>query len=153
VNDRDEIVDVLYRYAQAVDSCDWELLRSLFTETVDLDFSAINGQPASQTHRDDWVTYLSALRTELIATQHFISNPRVAITGDRATCTAYVRGEHVVHAGEHQNMYTIGASYADEFVREPAGWRMRRVTVALIWESGDKAAMAVARAKATARSG
>jgi hypothetical protein len=40
VSDEAEIAALLYRYARAVDSKDWELYRSVFTEDAHIDYSS-----------------------------------------------------------------------------------------------------------------
>jgi hypothetical protein len=146
--DQVQIIDLLYGYASAVDTCDWVLFRSLFNDTVELDFSAVNGQPAGLERVEMWMGYLAALRNEVIATQHLVTNARVFLDGDRATCEANVRGEHVLSSGSSRSIYTIGARYKDVFVRTAHGWRFQRIAVDLIWDDGDGEAMASARERA-----
>jgi hypothetical protein len=45
VSDRAEISDVQLRYATAVDSRDWGLLRTCFTDDLEADFSSGYGIP------------------------------------------------------------------------------------------------------------
>lgn len=150
LHDRDQIVGLLYAYASAVDTSDWNLFRSLFTDQIELDFSSVNNQRPGSVPLDAWVGYLASLRSALVATQHFITNPQVCVSMDRASCTAYVRGEHVVGSRARRSLYTIGARYMNGFARLPQGWRMYRMTVAQLWDDGDRQGMEAARAAASA---
>ena len=51
VSDELEIASVLHRYARAVDTCDWDLLRSLFTDDAHLDYTSVGGPAATRSAR------------------------------------------------------------------------------------------------------
>ncbi len=41
ISDEEQIHDLLYTYAHAVDSKDWELYRSCFSETAEIDYTPV----------------------------------------------------------------------------------------------------------------
>jgi hypothetical protein len=142
--DRALIVETVYLYATAVDSRDWGLFRSIFTDVVDVDFSSFfaGGEPGWVTMpADAWVKSAREPFTVLDATQHSMSNPRVTVEGDRATCVMYVQAEHLRTVGERQVSYTVGGFYTDTLVRTTAGWRLHQVRLTVRWERGDKRIM------------
>ncbi len=116
--DRAEISDVVHRYATGLDTHDWPLLRSIFTDEIDVDMSSIGMRPGRM-KADDWVESARVLFAGFDATQHLSANHVHDIRGDEATCTSYMRAEHFVLNNEGENYYTMGGYYVDELVRTP----------------------------------
>lgn len=77
-----QISDLCYRYATGVDSRDWALLRSTFTERVTFDYSSVTGRPAVALAADDWVTGIKPMFTALAVTHHSMTNPRITVDED-----------------------------------------------------------------------
>ncbi len=84
--DQLQIQQLLARYARAVDTKDWALYRSLFTENAQLDYSSA---PFGLTgSRDEVVDWLSANLAHLPMTMHYITNIETEIHDDSATARA-----------------------------------------------------------------
>lgn len=150
--DRAEAVDVVYRYATSIDTRDWDLHRSIFTDEMESDFSSLGGgegpQPTSMT-ADAWVDGLKALMPGFAATQHSMTNPRVAIDGDVATVQMYMQAEHLlVHDDGQPEFWSIGGYYTDDLVRSGETWKIRKVRLTVTWQRGDQAIMATAMRRA-----
>ena len=92
--DYNEIVRRRYEYALGIDTKDFALLRSIFTNEITMDFEDYSGRPAATMKADDWVNNCKILFTGLDATQHVMTNPIVDIDGDSATCKMYMKAEH-----------------------------------------------------------
>ena len=84
-DDYNAIVRRRYEYALGIDTRDWDLYRSIFTDEITMDFSSYSGQPAAPMSADAWVNACKVVFTGLDATQHVMSNPMVDIDGDRAS--------------------------------------------------------------------
>lgn len=145
--DRELVRDALYSYATGVDTRDWVLYRGVFTDEVEIDMEAFTGKPARTLPADQWVAQVAVLIEELTTTQHSMTNPRVSIDGDSATCVMYVTAEHVLG----DRWYTIGGYYTDRLVRAGAGWKIGKVQLTQTWTRGDAAMMAEAVRRAAAR--
>jgi hypothetical protein len=92
--DRDELVELMSRYANIADTPDWdELPRSVLCEELVSDFSSL-GVPVTTSSRDEWCRRSSRAFAGWTATHHAITNHRIAVDGDRATIHAHVRAEH-----------------------------------------------------------
>ena len=143
--DRAEIVDTVNRYATGIDRCDWEMYRGIFTKTVQYDFSSWSGAEPGPIEADDWVARVGNTLSAFDATQHVLTNHRVFLNGDEATCVAYMAAHHhfVSDTGERQ-MHSIGGYYTDHLVRTPEGWRIDAVKLTVTWEMGDRALFAQA---------
>lgn len=148
-DDFNEIVRRRYEYALSIDSRDWELHRSIFTDEIAMDFSSYSGEPGASVAADVWVAGLKPLFTGLDATQHVMTNPIVDIDGNAARLRMYMKAEHFLHsdlqsrAGSDE--FAIGGCYDDQLVRTAEGWKIRAVTLNVFWSRGNRHIMELAR--------
>jgi uncharacterized protein (TIGR02246 family) len=108
--DRDEILQLMYRYNHLIDSGDAAGWAETFTEDGVFD---VAGQVRSG-HSE-----LTAFAAEQAGHRHVVVNPVIDVTGDSATVRAYF----VVYAG---GALRGTGTYADELVRTPDGWRFAK---------------------------
>ena len=99
--DRAEISDVQLRYATGLDSRDWPLFRSCFTDEIETDFTSVFGGEPRKVSADRWTEAARRSLSGLKATQHMITNHVITVAGDDATCIAYVQARHFLpnHCG------------------------------------------------------
>lgn len=124
--DSDAIRALLVRYATAIDTRDWDLLRSCFTDDAVTDY----GDIGRWTSVEGIAAFMQDSHAGLGATNHMISNIEVEVDGDEATARAYV---HAVLAtdGDPQSWIDSVGTYDDRLVRTPAGWRIAERTFRL----------------------
>ena len=130
LSDRDQLVELMGRYADIPDADGWDVLpSSVFTDPVTCDFESLTGDPADESPlaevMRDFRTGLSAFT----ATHHAITGHEVTIDGDHATIHAHVRAEHWLPTelvGEGPSCWLVIGFYDDEAVRTPDGWRLSR---------------------------
>jgi uncharacterized protein (TIGR02246 family) len=108
--DRDEILQLLYRYNHAIDSGDALGWAGTFTPDGVFD---VAGQVRSG--RDELVAFAAGVH----GYRHTVVNPVVDVAGDAATVRAY----WVVYQGTA--VAALG-TYEDEVVRTPGGWRFAK---------------------------
>src|SRR5262245_20544458 len=90
-DDRDEIVELLGRYASMPDTKDWEELpRTVFADEVTWDFQSLSGRPPAHLSRSELVARLRVTFAGLAATHHAITNHRVTVDGDTAHIRAHI---------------------------------------------------------------
>ena len=146
------VAETVYRYATGVDRRDWALYRSLFADTVAIDFSSYDSDlPLRQMSADEWVAGLVPLFTGLAATQHSMTNPLATIDGDTAVITMYVQAHHVFDPTDAASWYTIGGYYEDTLARVNGRWLLTGVRLTVTWRAGEPGIMEVARAEGTRR--
>ena len=92
--DRLAISDFLTTYAHAVDTKDWELYRSCFTDDADIDYTSAGGIRGTL---DEIVTWMGSTMVMFDATQHLVSNEMVEIDGDTATVRAMFYNLSLIH--------------------------------------------------------
>jgi SnoaL-like domain len=150
--DKLAVAETVYRYATAVDGRDWAMFRSLFTDTVSVDFSSFSPDLAPQMmSADEWVAGVEVVFTGLVATQHSMTNPLATVDGDAATITMYVQAHHVYDPDDPASWYTVGGYYDDTLVRVDGRWLLAGVRLTVTWRAGRPAIMELARAAGSRR--
>lgn len=136
--DRVEIEDVLYRYAEALDRRDWDLLGEVFTADAVAEYSGI-GRTAEGLAQI--VEVVSTALANVDVSHHVISNPRIELDGDSASSRCYLRAQHRTdrpQAGDP--FYEVGGVYHDRLVRTEAGWRIAQRRLEVTWSQGNAGA-------------
>ena len=128
--DKYAITELLYRYATAVDTKDWDALRSVFTEDAHLDYSSVGYPPGP---RDDVLALLQRALSQLPMSQHFVTNIEVDLHGDRATVRA--KFYNPMQLPRVKDPTYCGGNYHHEVVRTSEGWKSCRLTEESLWFS------------------
>lgn len=123
-----EIARLLYRYARAVDSKDWELYRSAFTDDAHIDYSSAG---AVVGHRDEVVDWFAANFGVLPWSMHYITNIEADVDGDSATVRAMFYNP--MQLPGMSEVSACGGYYHHELVRTADGWRSRSLREENVW--------------------
>ena len=83
---RQDVADLLVRYAEAIDRRDWELLRSCFTDDCEVDYGAIGRWSGA----DEITEWMRKTHDPLGHTLHRISNVSVSASEGAFTARGYV---------------------------------------------------------------
>jgi ketosteroid isomerase-like protein len=138
ISDELEIRALLNRYARAVDTKDWQLYRSVFTDDAHIDYSSAGAAVGSRDEVADW---LSAGFGAIPWTMHYITNVEADIDGDTATVRAmFYNPMHLPGMAEQS---CCGGYYHHELVRTPDGWRSRSLREDNVWFVNPPAAAAI----------
>ena len=133
--DRLAVIDVVNRYATALDSRDWDLLDRVFAPEVQAEFGR---------------TYASCEAVkELVRsmlggcgpTQHLLANHRVEVQGDEARCVCSVRAFHAGRGPAAGETYELFGEYHDRLRRTEAGWRIVGRRMVVSHETGTRAVL------------
>jgi 3-phenylpropionate/cinnamic acid dioxygenase small subunit len=116
---RQDIADVLVRYASGIDRRDWDLFRSCFTEGCEADY----GDVGSWNGVDQFATFMREMHEPLGSTLHRITNQTVVIRGtDEATARSYV--DALVTGPDNGPAVRAMGYYDDELVRVADDWKI-----------------------------
>ena len=118
--DRDEIVDVLVRYATGIDRRDWPLFRTVFTDDCELDY----GEVGSWKGVDAITEFMQQAHSMAGHTMHRLTNQVIAVDGDKAQSRTYV--DALIMVGDTNSGVNAAGFYDDELVRGDDGWRVAR---------------------------
>ena len=131
IEDRLAISDLLTRYATALDSRDWDLLRTVFVEDAQVRYA---GGPLLNGFEETW-RFCDRALSRYRATQHLLGNADIHVSGDAGTSTVYLQAIHIQPDGV---IFTLGGAYYDKLVRTVDGWRIAERTLESWWtEWGD----------------
>jgi len=128
VADRLAIEDVIVAYSQAMDSQDWELMRSLFTQGATATLDGVG----DFANREKLIDFYAVRFTIFAVLQHFVSNFVISGGGDTASARNHFVSHHVPKDGAP---YTYGGTFDLELVRD-GGWLISAHTIRVLWDSG-----------------
>jgi SnoaL-like protein len=125
--DNERIAEVLIRYATGIDFKDWALLRTCWTEDVDVDY----GEVGRYSGADAITGLMEQLHSAMGPTYHRLTNFAIAVDGDRATARSYVHAVLQAIPDDAASWVEALGHYDDEFVRTSDGWRISRRTASI----------------------
>ncbi len=131
VVDRLAVSEVLDEYARGIDSKDWDLVCSVFTDDASLDYTAFGGPAGSAQEVVDWIASSTASFT---MTQHHITNRHITIDGDEAVCVSELFAPMGTPNGDGKmSMLLTGGQYNDRLRRTSDGWKISRRVFEKAW--------------------
>ena len=137
--DREQIRETVYRYPVAVDSRDWKLFRSLFTDEVDilLTTAARPARPRQIVKADNFTKGVDKVISSFQVTQHFLTDYHIEVKGDEALCLCYMQARHFPPKEKPgQPIWDIGGHYTYHLKRTADGWKIPKYTLMVTWETG-----------------
>lgn len=128
MTDQLDIEALLYRYARAVDTKDWDTYRSVFTEDAQIDYTSAGAIAGT---RDEVITWLAAGFATIPWSMHYITNIETTIDDDTATVRAMFYNPMQLPGMSEPS--ACGGYYHHELVRTPDGWRSRSLREDNVW--------------------
>ncbi|MCH7599245.1 MAG: nuclear transport factor 2 family protein [Myxococcales bacterium] len=120
--DRQEIDDLLTRYATSVDTKDWDLYETCFTEDAFIDYESAGGIKGKRPEVRAWLEKVMVI---FPMTQHVVCNRVIEIDGDKATArSVFYNPMALPGEGKAQSLFIDGGYYNDQLVRTADGWRI-----------------------------
>jgi 3-phenylpropionate/cinnamic acid dioxygenase small subunit len=120
MTDRQDISDVLIRYATGIDRRDWPLFRTVFADDCELDY----GEIGTWNGVDAVTEFMEQAHAMAGHTLHRLTNQAITLDGDKATARTYIDGL-IMFADNDSGVNAVGF-YDDELVRTGDGWRIAR---------------------------
>lgn len=126
MSDRWEIQDLVFYYAQLIDTKSFDSLRDVFTADAHVDYSAFGGSVGDL---ESTIAYLKEAVSDGIFpnTQHLNANVQVTVDGDtgKGRVMCFNPMEMRLPDGG-TDVFMLGLWYVDEYRRTGAGWRISR---------------------------
>lgn len=113
--DREDIRQVMLRYARGLDRLDNALVRSCYWDDAVEDHGRFVGTP------DDFIPWADGTTLMFQATQHSVTNHFCDLQGDDAYCETYYTFTGVAEAPPH---FMSTGRYIDHFQRRNGEWRI-----------------------------
>lgn len=118
--DRQDISELLVRYATGIDRRDWALFRTVFTDDCELDYGEIGAWKGV----DAVAQFMEQVHAPAGHTMHRLSNQAITVDGDTAVARTYV--DALIMIGDNSNGVNGIGFYDDEIIRTVDGWRIAR---------------------------
>ena len=120
MTDREDISELLVRYATGIDRRDWALFRTVFAEDCELDY----GEIGSWTGVDEVTEFMEKVHAMAGHTLHRLTNQAIAVDGETAVARTYV--DALIMAADNKSGVNGIGFYDDQIVRTADGWRIAR---------------------------
>jgi 3-phenylpropionate/cinnamic acid dioxygenase small subunit len=120
MTDRQDIADVLVRYATGIDRRDWPLFRTVFTDDCTIDY----GEIGTWNGVDAITEFMEQAHAMAGHTLHRLTNQAITVEGDKATARTYIDG--LIMFGDNDSGVNAVGFYDDDLVRTGDGWRIAR---------------------------
>ena len=117
---KQEIAEVLVRYATAIDRRDWRLFRTCFTTDVDADYGDIGTWDSADTLAE----YMATTHAGMGHTLHRLSNLDISVDDKAATARTYV--DVILMSLDGQTGINAAGFYDDDLRQTDEGWRITR---------------------------
>lgn len=148
--DRAEIIETVNSYGLGVDTRDFEWFRSLFTDEVEVDYTAMLGGEPYTINADELVKNWKGLLTAFESTQHIIANHVVDLDGDQATTKVHFQAHHILLSRSGGCSWTVAGYYVHKLRRTEQGWKIHYVQLTNLWGEGNFDLVMMAQKLATA---
>ncbi len=135
--DREEIGQVIVNYGLAFDMQDWKLHRSVFTDEIQMDFTASIGDGLVTMKADDWVEGVKPFFSKLEGTQHIAMPLIIEIDGDEAYVRSLLNASHHLRNDRGGNVQTMVGYYDNWLIRTESGWRITKMVQTITWNEGN----------------
>lgn len=125
ISDRFEIQDLLHRYAEIIDSKEFDRLREeVFCADAFIDYSVFGG---SKGNLETTIEFLHNAMKLFPNTQHLNANIQIRLDGDRATGRVMCLNPQEIQLPDRENhIFFCGLWYVDEYRRTEQGWRIAK---------------------------
>lgn len=129
---RQEIADVIYRYARGIDRRDLDLVRSCYHPDAYDDHGAFKGTV------DEFLAAAMPFLSRWTATQHFMGNMLIEVEGAAARAETYAVAYHRREDAEGNGKDDVmGIRYVDRFENRGSGWKIAYRVVSMEWRRID----------------
>ncbi|MEO3826404.1 nuclear transport factor 2 family protein [Actinomadura sp. B10D3] len=130
--DKDEIRELLFRYAEYVDRKQFADWAACFTEDVriTMPFASHEGQEGLEEWGRNGLSHYEV-------TEHLYGNIQIVVNGDHATGRSNFWAACTNSRADLTRHFDEGGSYTWEFERGAQGWRISRLDLDVTWTTGD----------------
>jgi len=137
--DREQIKETIYRYPAGIDTHDWKLFRSIFTDKIDILLSVASraNRPRQIVSADSFTRSADRLIAQVFSvTQHFLTIYQIDIQGGEATSLCYMQARHFPPKDRPaQPVWDVGGYYTFHLKRTAEGWKIPKYTLIVTWET------------------
>lgn len=143
--DRSEIADAVNSIATLADARNWEALRSVFADEIEVDYTSLVGDEPATLRAEGLIEGWRAALSGYDATQHAVTNHLARVDGDVATCSTYVVAQHYLLNYKGGDLWALGGRYDYRLLHAPEGWKVSAIKLTVLWAEGNQLLPELAR--------
>jgi ketosteroid isomerase-like protein len=132
-----EIIDVLQRYGQAVDTRDFKLLRTCYGDEIEVDHSPTIGMGRMRISADKWCALADKFHSQLDGDEHVLIPQSIVINGDTAFCHVLMQAHHFYRGAKGSPFQTLMGTYDLGFTKTDDGWKISQSIQGVSWTEGN----------------
>ncbi len=125
---RFEIIDVMNKYAIGIDTKDYKLFRSIFTDDVEVNivYTTNFGTDTAVTINgaDNWINYVDSEIGKFRNTQHMLGNPMISYDGEVAIVRTDLRAIH--YYADRPDLSTTFWGYYETHMVNQGEWKVTK---------------------------
>ena len=140
------IIELINRFGMHADWREWEDLRMLLKDEITSDYSDLYGEK-QQVKADDLIEQWKNFLGSMEATQHMITNHVIDLNGDRATCRAHFRAQHILHNRNGGSHWMPSGTYLFELEKVDRNWKISSIILKMLWSEGNQNLLTLANQK------
>jgi SnoaL-like domain len=128
-----EIQKTISRFANSFDLKDWELMKSVLSDRMIVDYSDLRGEPAKEIDSD---TYVQSRKDALanLHTHHLIGNLEIEFSQN----SARVRASSTIFRRFEDRVFNTHAMYEFGLIKTiSTGWLIDSIKQSVLWNDGD----------------
>jgi hypothetical protein len=138
---KQEITEVIYKFARALDRVDGELMKSTYWSDAIEEHQDPIFPDLFHWNDNGWKFVPIAMKSfeTLELTQHRISNVLIELDGDKAKAEAYVYAYHVAEENGEMHEGILGGRHLFDFVKKDDVWKIQHRVTLFDWNRNNKA--------------
>jgi hypothetical protein len=106
------------------DAHQWNKVRASFSDTVNLDYTSLSGQPATAMKSDDIIKAWSSFLPKFNFTLHYLTNHVVSIEENEAIASCYVHAVHHLKGAEGGDFWEVYGTYDIKLQKTNDEWKV-----------------------------
>jgi hypothetical protein len=134
---KEAIRQILVSYGNSFDTKNWELHKSLFTDSILMDFSASIGSGLTSMTSEQWVAGVKPFFQNLTATQHIGSVLSVDIKNDSAYATTMLHAQHFLQNSKGESVQRMIGYYDVWLIKQNSNWKIYKMVQHISWNEGN----------------
>lgn len=127
------IIETVTAIFNGADERNWPKVQQAMADNVYLDYSSLSGNPAAAIPAVQIVTAWKNFLPGFDRTHHQLSDFTVSVNGDTATVHFNGKGDHFID----KEVWTVEGNYDAEVVKANGEWRVAKLKLNLLQQSGN----------------
>ncbi len=128
--------DVVIGLFIATDQSDWETVKQSFSNQVLLDYSSMNGNPATQLSPEQIVGSWKGILPGFEHTHHQLGNFMSSVSGNKAEILCYGTATHYLK-DDQGSLWTVVGTYDFGLISQGGSWRITSMKFNFKYQEGN----------------